>query len=71
VSDEQVAEVLAFVKAAKRVGRAKPSEVDEYLRRGSGAFSSHGLLRCAPNLRVRGFHRLLAVSWTSGSATSQ
>lgn len=38
VNDEQVAEVLAFVKAAERVGRADPSEVDEYLRRGSAAF---------------------------------
>lgn len=38
VSDEQLAEVLAFVKAAKRVGQADPSEVDEYLRRGSAAF---------------------------------
>ena len=38
VSDEQVAEVLAFVKAAERVGQADPSEVDEYLRRGSAAF---------------------------------
>jgi len=38
VSDEQVSEVLAFVKAAERVGQADPSEVDEYLRRGSAAF---------------------------------
>ncbi|MBI4509686.1 MAG: hypothetical protein HY698_08605 [Deltaproteobacteria bacterium] len=38
VSDEQVAEVLAFVKAAERIGQADPSEVDEYLRRGSTAF---------------------------------
>lgn len=38
VTDEQVAEVLAFVKAAERVGQADPSEVDEYLRRGSAAF---------------------------------
>ncbi|HEX9641445.1 MAG TPA: hypothetical protein VGB13_09035, partial [Candidatus Krumholzibacteria bacterium] len=38
VSDEQVAEVLAFVKAAEHVGQADPSEVDEYLRRGSAAF---------------------------------
>ncbi len=37
VSDEQVAEVLAFVKAAERVGQADPSEVDEYLRLGSAA----------------------------------
>jgi len=38
VTDEQVAEVLAFVKAAERVGQAEPSEVDEYLGRGSAAF---------------------------------
>lgn len=38
VTDEQVGEVLAFVKAAERVGQAAPSEVDEYLRRGSAAF---------------------------------
>ncbi len=38
VTDEQVAEVLAFVKAAEQVGQADPSEVDEYLRRGSAAF---------------------------------
>lgn len=38
VSDEQVAEVLAFVKAAERVGQADPSEFDEYLGRGSAAF---------------------------------
>jgi len=38
VSDEQVAEVLAFVKAAERLGQADPSEVDEYLQRGSAAF---------------------------------
>lgn len=38
VSDEQVSEVLAFVKAVERVGQADPSEVDEYLRRGSAAF---------------------------------
>ena len=37
VSDEQVAEVLAFVKAAERVGQADPSEIDEYLRLGSAA----------------------------------
>jgi tetratricopeptide (TPR) repeat protein len=37
VSDEQVAEVLAFVKAAERAGRADPSEVDEFLRLGSAA----------------------------------
>lgn len=38
VTDEQVAEVLAFAKAAERIGQADPSEVDEYLRRGSAAF---------------------------------
>lgn len=38
VSEEQVAEVLAFVKAAERIGQADPSEVDAYLRRGSAAF---------------------------------
>jgi len=38
LSDDEVAEVLAFAKAAERVGHADPSEVDEYLRRGSSAF---------------------------------
>ena len=38
VTDEQVTEVLAFVRAAERIGQADPSEVDEYLRRGSAAF---------------------------------
>jgi hypothetical protein len=36
--DEGVAEALAFAKAAKRVGYADPSEVDNYLRQGSHAF---------------------------------
>ncbi|MCU0690067.1 MAG: hypothetical protein MUF54_01570 [Polyangiaceae bacterium] len=35
---DEVAEVLAFAKAAKRAGQADPSEVDELLRRGSAAF---------------------------------
>jgi len=38
LSDDEVAAVLAFAKAAQRVGQADPSEVDEYLRRGSSAF---------------------------------
>lgn len=38
VPREQVAEVLAFVKAAERIGQAAPSEVDDYLCRGSAAF---------------------------------
>lgn len=38
LSDDEVAEALAFAKAAARVGQADPSEVDEYLRRASGAF---------------------------------
>ena len=38
LSSQDVSEVLAFAEAAKRVGHADPSEVDEYLRRGSGAF---------------------------------
>ena len=33
-----VAEILGFAAAAERVGHADPSEVDEYLRRGSEAF---------------------------------
>ncbi len=37
-SDGQVAEALAFAKAAERVGHADPAEVDQYLRRGSVAF---------------------------------
>lgn len=38
LSGPDVAEILAFAAAAERVGHADPSEVDEYLRRGSGAF---------------------------------
>ncbi|MBI5491255.1 MAG: hypothetical protein HY905_28250 [Deltaproteobacteria bacterium] len=37
-SDDEVAEVVAFAKAAERIGEAEPSLVDEYLRRGSAAF---------------------------------
>ena len=33
-----VANIVGFAKAAKRVGYADPSDVDEYLRRGSHAF---------------------------------
>ncbi|MBI4882159.1 MAG: hypothetical protein HY812_21230 [Planctomycetes bacterium] len=38
VGDDEVAEVVSFAKAAERLGHADPSEVDERLRRGSGAF---------------------------------
>lgn len=38
LSDDKVAEALAFAKAAERVGQADPSDVDEHLRRASGAF---------------------------------
>lgn len=38
LSGEDVAEILAFAAAAGRVGHADPSDVDEYLRRGSAAF---------------------------------
>jgi tetratricopeptide (TPR) repeat protein len=38
VTDGHVAEVLTFVKSAERVGQANPSDVDEYLGRGSAAF---------------------------------
>lgn len=38
LSGEDVSEVLVFAEAAERVGHADPSEVDEYLRRGTGAF---------------------------------
>ena len=38
LSGEDVSEILAFAKAAERVGQADPSVIDEYLRRGSGAF---------------------------------
>jgi hypothetical protein len=37
-SDESVAEVLEFAEAAKRVGYADPSEVDDYLQQGINAF---------------------------------
>jgi len=38
LGDDDVAEVLAFAKAAERRGQADPTEVDEHLRRGSAAF---------------------------------
>jgi len=37
-SEAAVTEVVAFAEAAKRVGYADPSDVDERLRRGSAAF---------------------------------
>lgn len=38
LSASQVAEVLAFAKAAERAGHADASDVDEYLERGASAF---------------------------------
>lgn len=38
LSNDEVAEALAFAKAAERIGQADPSDVDEHLRRASGAF---------------------------------
>jgi hypothetical protein len=38
LSKDEVAETLAFATAASRVGHADPRDVDEHLRRGSGAF---------------------------------
>ncbi len=38
LGDDEVAEALAFATSAKRDGQADPSEVDEHLRRASGAF---------------------------------
>lgn len=35
---DEVAEALSFAAAARRVGHADPCDVDEHLRRGSGAF---------------------------------
>ncbi len=37
-TNDAVGEILHFAKAAKRVGYADPSEVDDYLRQGSNAF---------------------------------
>ena len=37
-SDENVAEIISFAKAAIRTGQADPSDVDDYLRQGSNAF---------------------------------
>ena len=37
-TDAEVAEVVAFAEAATFVGRADPSDVDDYLRQGSNAF---------------------------------
>lgn len=36
--DEGASEIVAFAEAAKRVGYADPSDVDDYLRQGSNAF---------------------------------
>jgi hypothetical protein len=38
LSGEDVSEIVTFAEAAERVGHADPSDVDEYLHRGSGAF---------------------------------
>jgi len=38
LDDSDVAEAVAFAEAAKRVGYAEPSDVDERLRRGAAAF---------------------------------
>jgi hypothetical protein len=53
-TDESVAEALAFVKAAQRVGYADPSDVDDYLLRGSDAFLSRNY-----HAASRIFHALL------------
>ena len=37
-SDETVAEIISFAKAAVRTGQADPHDVDDYLRQGSNAF---------------------------------
>ncbi|MBK8481859.1 MAG: hypothetical protein IPL40_11880 [Proteobacteria bacterium] len=37
-TDARVADIVAFAEAATRVGRADPSDVDDYLRQGSNAF---------------------------------
>ena len=37
-SNETVAEIVSFAKAAIRTGQADPSDVDDYLRQGSNAF---------------------------------
>lgn len=37
-SDAGASEIVAFAQAAKRVGYADPSDVDDYLRQGSNAF---------------------------------
>ena len=37
-SDEGVSEIVTFAEAAKQVGYADPSDVDDYLRQGSNAF---------------------------------
>lgn len=38
IREQDVAEILSFVRAARRVGYADPCDVDEYLQRGVGAF---------------------------------
>jgi hypothetical protein len=53
-TNEDVTEALAFAEAAKRVGYADPSEVDNYLRRGSDAFLSRNY-----HATSRIFHALL------------
>ena len=39
-SDDAVARVISFAEAAKRVGYADPSDVDDYLQQGANAFLS-------------------------------
>jgi hypothetical protein len=51
---EGVAEVLAFAEAAKRIGYADPSKIDDYLQEGSNSFLA-GNYRAA----IRIFHALL------------
>jgi hypothetical protein len=38
LTDDEVTEALAFAKAAEGIGQADPAQVDEHLRRASGAF---------------------------------
>ncbi len=53
-TDEGVAEVLAFAEAAKRIGYADPSEIDDYLQQGRNAFLAGNY-----SAAIRIFHALL------------
>ncbi len=51
-TDAAVSEIVAFAQAAKRVGHADPSDVDDHLRQGSNAFLSKNYRAAAQIFRA-------------------